>query len=50
MFRKDDLAKNVEAGKIEEAEPREERNRVEDQEITWIHSRIDNSGQISGVL
>ena len=44
MFRKDDLVKNVEAGKIEEAKPREERNRIEDREVTWIHSGIDKAG------
>jgi len=44
MFQKDDVVKNVEAGKIEGAKQREERNRIEDREITWIHSGGDKAG------
>jgi hypothetical protein len=44
IFRKDDLVKNVEVGKIEEARLKEERNRIEDRVITWIHSGIDKAG------
>jgi hypothetical protein len=45
MFQKDGLVKNVEASKIEGAKGREERNRVEEREINWIHSGIDKAGR-----
>lgn len=50
MFLKDDLVKNVEAGKTVEVKTREERNQIEDWEITWIHLGIDKTGWIAEVL